>query len=136
MFLTFPSAQLAGLRVAAAKHWPLGLCSRCDANDPQGYWLAGDSGVYLTHNGALAPGEKPFIVHPRECDPARITDDDRRAVKEITFGPDDGIDFIEPDIINSAIDAGADLLIWFEGESMTAYLQRPSQKPSSSISSQ
>lgn len=67
----------------------------------KGLWLAGDAGVYLMANttdgdinSSRKPDEKPFVVYAEECDPTRMPFDDWWANKRMTFGGDDGVDFI------------------------------------------
>ena len=62
----------------------------------KGLWLVGDEGVYLMPNTV---GSKRTIVYARECDPTKLEFDDWWVVKGITFGGDDGIEFINIDEI-------------------------------------
>lgn len=66
---------------------------------PPGLWLVGDEGVYVMSNGlpALkndASGKGSVCVYAKEADPTRNAEE-ARIVKEMTFGGDDGCDFME-----------------------------------------
>jgi hypothetical protein len=61
-------------------------------NCKPGLWLVGDHGVYLCSNGKLA-GARPLVVYAQECDPTQ--NDDWFEIKRVTFGGDDGVDFLD-----------------------------------------
>jgi hypothetical protein len=67
----------------------------------KGFWLAGDQGVYLMANTSDGPlvlarkdGESHFVVYADECDPTKLPFDEWWANKRMSFGGDDGADFI------------------------------------------
>jgi hypothetical protein len=67
----------------------------------KGFWLVGDDGVYLManttdgpHEKARKQGEPKLAVYAIECNPSTCAFDDWWAVKQATFGGDDGIEFI------------------------------------------
>lgn len=70
-------------------------------NTGKGLWLAGDHGIYLmanTTDGVINANrkadEKPFVVYAEECDPTKLPFDQWWNTKRMTFGGDDGVDFI------------------------------------------
>jgi hypothetical protein len=67
----------------------------------KGLWLVGDQGVYLmanTSDGPRArtrPTDQPhFVVYARQCDPHKLPFDTWWSSKRMTFGGDDGVEFI------------------------------------------
>ncbi|MBC7280594.1 DUF3085 domain-containing protein [Hoeflea sp.] len=62
-----------------------------------GFWLVGDEGVYIISNGKLAEGETPLVVYSNECHPKGS--DDWWDYKRRHFGGDDGIEFIDADLV-------------------------------------
>jgi hypothetical protein len=56
-----------------------------------GLWLVGDEGVYLMPNTTL---KARTIVYARECNPTALDFDTWWANKRVTFGGDDGVEFI------------------------------------------
>lgn len=70
-----------------------------------GLWLVGDDGVYLMSNGipSIPKGNntnKQFVVYADECNPDIQDFDEWWEVKNATFGPDDGCEFIDLERIN------------------------------------
>ncbi len=108
--LTFRHADLARLLAEAESHWPRGIRQRYCTADPAGFWLVGDEGVYLMHNGVVGE-ENASVVYAVECNPKTMALDDWWNVERATFGPDDGVDFIEAPHIRHAAATGADLVI-------------------------
>lgn len=70
---------------------------RPDEGEKPGAWLVGDEGVYLIANGKLAEGQRPFVVYAEECDPK--TNPDCWHYKRRHFGADDGIDFLDAEML-------------------------------------
>lgn len=66
-----------------------------------GLWLVGDEGVYLLSNGKLAEGQRPLIVYAQECDPK--TNPDYWHYKRQHFGGDDGIEFLDAEMLMKLI---------------------------------
>ncbi|MGX7743947.1 DUF3085 domain-containing protein [Rhodopseudomonas parapalustris] len=62
-----------------------------------GAWLVGDEGVYLMSNGELAEGQRPLVVYAEECDPK--TNPDYWHYKRRHFGGDDGIEFLDAEML-------------------------------------
>ena len=62
-----------------------------------GLWLVGDEGVYIISNGKLADGETPLVVYSSECHPKG--NPDWWDYKRRHFGGDDGIEFIDADLL-------------------------------------
>lgn len=113
MRLTFPHAQLERLLAVAEAGWPNGVRERYFEKDPPGFWLVGDQGVYLMSNAELADGEKPVVVYADECNPERLPFDEWYDNKQASFGGDDGVEFIEADVIRNAVADGSPLLVDF-----------------------
>jgi hypothetical protein len=67
-----------------------------------GFWLVGDSGVYIMPNWQLGD-EMPPVVYADECNPETLAFDTWWAIKRATFGGDDGCDFIELESIRTAV---------------------------------
>ncbi|WP_174021915.1 DUF3085 domain-containing protein (plasmid) [Agrobacterium fabrum] len=90
-------------------------------DEQPGVWLVGDHGVYL--NGKLPDGEKPLVAYALECDPR--TNDDWFEVKRKTFGGDDGVEFIDADLLEAMIAATSNarhLGITFQPDSMELFI--------------
>jgi hypothetical protein len=73
-----------------------------------GLWLVGDNGIYLMSNGSpplLHPHQdaRHVVAYARECDPTRMDFDDWRAVKNASFGGDDGVEFLPLPDLQSAV---------------------------------
>jgi len=66
-----------------------------------GLWLVGDEGVYALSNGMLADGQRPLVVYARECDPK--TNPDFWHYKRQHFGGDDGIEFLDAEMLMKLI---------------------------------
>uniref|UniRef100_A0A9E8A1Y2 DUF3085 domain-containing protein n=1 Tax=Bosea sp. NBC_00436 TaxID=2969620 RepID=A0A9E8A1Y2_9HYPH len=62
-----------------------------------GLWLVGDEGVYVLSNGKLADGQRPLVVYAEECDPK--TNPDYWYYKRQHFGGDDGIEFLDAEML-------------------------------------
>ena len=104
--LTFDTKELAALLADAQRAWAADPTVRtyCGMYDEQGFWLVGDEGVYLMHNGKTSArvngaimagdvfnGEKIAVVYAKESDPRKgDTWDSKRAL----FGADDGIELL------------------------------------------
>lgn len=123
MKLTFPLAQLRTLLAQAEARWPLGLRSRWGIKDPAGFWLIGDQGVYLMHNGHYVEGEQ-CVVYAKECDPTTMPFEQWWSAKRSSFGGDDGCEFIDEEVVRDAIDAGSPLIIEFTDTAMSVFVER------------
>jgi hypothetical protein len=114
MKLTFKNEELKLLLNSAHVRWPLGL-RECYADEIQGkpvpgFWLVGDDGVYLMHNGTLPDGGVlPFVVYAEECNPKTMPFDEWWNNKNASFGADDGAEFIARDDMEKLIATGNDL---------------------------
>lgn len=71
--------------------------TRPGEGEKPGFWLVGDEGVYIISNGKLAEGQKPLVVYSTECHPKG--DNDWWDYKRRHFGGDDGIEFIDADLL-------------------------------------
>ena len=67
-----------------------------------GFWFVGDEGVYIISNGKLAEGEIPLVVYSNECHPKG--NPDWWDYKRRHFGGDDGIEFIDADLVVPSFD--------------------------------
>ena len=72
-------------------------------DEKPGVWLVGDEGVYIMSNGKLADGQRSFVIYAEECDPK--TNPDYWHYKRQYFGGDDGIDFLDAELILRSIEA-------------------------------
>ena len=125
MHLTFKHERLAELWRAAKPQWEkevrpsyVQTLGEPDAPPavPAGFWLVGDEGVYLMHNGrAHDTGEKRQpVVYAEECNPETMLFDDWWEIKNTTFGEDDGVEDIERNIVEDAVRTKSNLRICFE----------------------
>ena len=94
--LTFDGKELIKLVEDATASWPKGARELYGDKTGPGFWLVGDHGVYLMHNGPVAEGGKPLVVYARECNPETCEFDDWWEAKRASFGGDDGVEFLEP----------------------------------------
>lgn len=118
--LSFDCFALASLRDSARERWKLGPQPLYGRETGPGYWLVGDEGVYLMHNGAIIEDiDRQPLAYSKECNPQ--TNPDWFEVKRDTFGGDDGVEFIEAAVIDKIIDQGADLIIDFEDGRIAYY---------------
>ncbi|OYU57678.1 MAG: hypothetical protein CFE30_34925 [Bradyrhizobium sp. PARBB1] len=72
-------------------------------DEKPGVWLVGDEGVYIMSNGKLADGQRSFVIYAEECDPK--TTPDYWHYKRQYFGGDDGIDFLDAELLVRSIEA-------------------------------
>jgi len=122
--LTFRHDKLKELLLAAEVAWLKGIRTLYEDETGPGFWLVGDHGVYLMHNGTLDEGEKPLVVYAAECDPETMAFDDWWEAKRATFGGDDGVEFIDLPTIRQVVENGADLLIDFEDDAYSMSMKR------------
>lgn len=122
-FLTFTHAALSVLRDDAILKWPNGTRPLYEQAEPAppGFWIVGDEGVYLMHNGKGDPGvegNQAVVAYARECNPKTVPFDDWWEKKRATWGGDDGVDYIDPDFIFRCIEKGWGLRIRFEEDAL------------------
>ena len=72
-------------------------------DEKPGVWLVGDEGVSIMSNGKLADGQRSFVIYAEECDPK--TNPDYWHYKRQYFGGDDGIDFLDAELLVRSIEA-------------------------------
>ncbi len=72
-------------------------------DEKPGVWLVGDEGVYLFSNGKLTERQRPFVVYAEECNPK--TNPDYWHYKRQHFGADDGIEFLDGEMLVKLIAA-------------------------------
>ena len=128
MELTFPLNELRDLLAAAEARWPQGLRERYDEKDGPGFWLVGDQGVYLMHNGLLVEGEKPTVVYAKECNPETMPFDEWWDAKRASFGGDDGVEFIDAEAVRKAVAAKSPLLVALSPDDMSISWFEPKAK--------
>jgi hypothetical protein len=116
--LNFPNAALKALLAHAEATWPLGVKTLYDKVTGRGFWLVGDEGVYLMHNGQRPEGEKPMVVYATECDPTKLDFDDWWNTKRATWGGDDGVEFIAETTIRKIVEDGDDVAFEFDKDQM------------------
>lgn len=91
-------------------------------NDKPGLWLVGDEGVYILSNGKLTERQRPLVVYAEECDPK--TNHNYWHYKRQHFGGDDGVEFIDAEMLVKLIAASpgcTHLRIVFLPNSMQLY---------------
>ena len=71
-------------------------------SEQPGFWLVGDQGVYIMSNGKLSDRQKPLVVYSTECHPQG--DPDWWDYKRRHFGGDDGVEFIDADLLLPSFD--------------------------------
>ena len=119
--LTFANADLKGLLIHAMAQWPKEVRPLYDEKTGEGFWLVGDDGVYLMHNGKgheVKEGEKQPVVYARECNPEAMEFDEWWDAKNAIFGGDDGVDFIEREAIETIVRMGDDMAVDFTRDQM------------------
>ncbi|MDX0124483.1 DUF3085 domain-containing protein [Sinorhizobium meliloti] len=121
MKLTFPNADLVRLVADATEKWPNGHQPLHGDDNGAGFWIVGDHGVYLVHNGNKPDDEAAVVVYARECNPETLPFDEWWENKRASFGGDDGADFIEPEIIINAACDGCDVEMTFTESEMSVF---------------
>jgi len=116
--LSFSHANLRSLWDEAIRQWPLSVRTLNGHSSP-GFWLVGDEGIYLMHNGARPKGSSPTVAYANECDPLKIPFQNWLGCKRAIFDDTGGMEFVELFIIGTAVDAQCDLEITFEPDVMT-----------------
>ncbi|WP_457298669.1 DUF3085 domain-containing protein [Phyllobacterium sp. P5_D12] len=122
MKLTVTNENLKLLWADGEKCWPKSTRPNFvqhmdgDQNPPQGFWIVGDQGVYLMHNGVFPDGEKAVVAYAEECNPEK--NGDWYDVKRDTFGGDDGVDLVDKETVKSALDQNGWLEFTFTPEQM------------------
>ncbi|MFC0808972.1 DUF3085 domain-containing protein [Ensifer sp. P24N7] len=118
MRLTFPYHPLRELLIEAEARWRQGLRLRWGIKDPAGFWLIGDQGVYLMHNGLFVEGEQR-VVYALECDPTTMPFEQWSSAKRTSFGCFSGCEFIDGETVRDAVDAGSSLIVEYHSTTMT-----------------
>ncbi|MGC4026579.1 MAG: DUF3085 domain-containing protein [Mesorhizobium sp.] len=115
MKLTFPNLELKRLLQIAEQQWPLGLRRRwnenLDAELSPGFWLVGDQGVYLMQNGKAIHAERQPVVYALECNPHTMPLETWWRNKCASFGADEGVRFVEAEVIRRAVKNDLDLIM-------------------------
>jgi Protein of unknown function (DUF3085) len=118
MKLTFSHASLKALWNEAVQQWPISVQS-IDGRSSRAFWLVGDEGIYLTHNGARPRGSDRAVAYASECNPLKMPRESWSAVKQAVFGGGNGSEFVEMVLVGTAVDAGCDIQVVFEHDTMT-----------------
>lgn len=128
--LTFKTDALAALYAEAVGAWKNGVRELYGENTVAGFWLVGDQGVYLMHNGVThkPKGTKATVVYATECNPEALPFDTWWAAKNETFGGDDGVEFINASTIHDAVAAHSDLVAEFSRDSISFYTVAANKK--------
>lgn len=117
MALTFQHKGLAALLADAETSWLKGIRPLYGDHHEAGFWLVGDEGVYLMHNGeGWEPGKE---IYSNESNPRTMDFDSWWNGKQENFGGDDGVDFFPASIVRDAVEKGADLSIEMTEGAMT-----------------
>ncbi|WFU75586.1 DUF3085 domain-containing protein [Bradyrhizobium sp. CB2312] len=119
MKLSFPHGRLKTLWAEAVQQWPIAVRPMNGRSSP-GFWLIGGHGIFLMHNGAKPKGG-PTLAYATECDPCLMQFQEWLCVKRAVFG-NGGMEFVEAVMIGTAIDAGCDIEIMLDRDSMTVAL--------------
>ncbi|TIV58688.1 DUF3085 domain-containing protein [Mesorhizobium sp.] len=122
MRLTFRADKIRVLLAAAESRWSLGLRRRFRVKDPAGFWLVGDQGVYLMHNGKATKHKQ--IVYAQECNPETMPFDQWWAAKRDSFGDDDGLEFIDAGLVRDAVAANSPLIFEFTETTMSVFIEK------------
>lgn len=115
--LTFRLGEIERLVEEAEKAWPNGTRKLYGEGpvDP-GFWLVGDEGVYLMHNGqGWKPGNE---IYADECNPNTMDFDDWWDAKRATFGSDDGVEFVPKETVYDCMHMGCNLVVMFREDEM------------------
>ena len=120
--LTFRLGEIERLVEEAEKAWPNGTRKLYgdDGEGPvdPGFWLVGDEGVYLMHNGMFAEGEKADLIYAEECNPIIMDFDDWWDAKRATFGSDDGVEFVPKETVYDCMHMGCNLVVMFREDEL------------------
>lgn len=122
--LTFQPSELHAVLQCAIKHWPNGvkpLFHQPDDFAQRGFWVVGDEGVYIMHNGKGGPSPAT-LAYATECNP-KANPDGWYDVKHRIFGGDDGVDFIDAKSVIEAVCSNVPLKIRFTPDSMEIYYE-------------
>ena len=120
MKLTFSHTRLRALWAEAIRQWPMSVRSFHGHTSP-GFWIVGGEGIYLMHNGARPRGHAT-LAYANECDPGKLPFNEWSQVKRLVFGAGGGMEFVEVVMIGTAVDAGCDIEVTFEQDTMTVSL--------------
>lgn len=107
--LSFPNAELARLIEIAKPAWEQEVRTLYGKVTGPGFWLVGDEGIYLLHNGKPSDEKRQPLVYARECNPD--TTPNWWEAKRAIFGGDDGVDYLDRKTIEAIAEAGYDLMI-------------------------
>jgi hypothetical protein len=80
-----------------------------------GLWLVGDQGVYLMSNG-MPPikreaSERNLVCYADECNPETLPFDEWWSHKQVGFGGDDGIEYLDAASLEKALTGHEDKLL-------------------------
>lgn len=109
MALTFEYAGLAALLADAQACWQKGIRKLNGEFSVPGFWLVGDLGVYLMHNGEGWQVGK--ALYCEESNPHKQGFDAWWYAKQTYFGPEDGQHFIPAALVETAVETRSRLTI-------------------------
>jgi hypothetical protein len=116
--LTFFHASLKALWDEAIRQWPISV-RPVNGHSSPGFWLVGDEGIYLTHNGAKPSSGRPTVAYANECDPLKTPFQNWLALKRAIFDGAGGMEFVELVVIGTAVDARCDVEMTLDPNVMT-----------------
>jgi Protein of unknown function (DUF3085) len=121
---TFRHDALKKLLKLAEGQWAKGptqpLYDDQDSKAP-GFWVVGDDGIYIMHNGQSHPveeGETQPVVYADECNPKTMPFEIWWENKRDGWGGDDGAEYLDKSIIEHAVRHRYDLVLRFEVDQM------------------
>ncbi|MEP3665825.1 MAG: DUF3085 domain-containing protein [Roseibium sp.] len=94
-----------------------------DKRIPAGVWLVGDHGIYLMSNAAT---RKEEVAYADQANPKTMSADDCWTAKNDIFGGDDGVDFLDPDVLRKALVPGGKIALHITPEAISVEI--PPQK--------
>jgi hypothetical protein len=118
MQLTFKPYGLMKLAAEAVECWKAGTLPVYGQTEYPApcFWLVGDEGVYIMHNGVTPEreqGVKHTVVYAEECNPE--TDPEGWYDNKVaSFGGDDGVEIIDAKLVMECALRGLELQVRFE----------------------
>lgn len=114
--LTFKHENIKGLLIHAQAQWLRypGEFRKTFGEEGSGrpaFWLVGDDGVYLMHNGRAHEGDTQPVVYAEEVNPTTMEFDQWWEAKREIFGGDDAVESFDAGALEQAVRDGLDLMI-------------------------
>jgi hypothetical protein len=117
MKLTFSHTSLKSLWNEAVRQWPIAVRPLNGQRSPC-FWLVGGEGIYLMHNGAMPKGGST-LAYANECNPLKMSFPNWLGVKRAVLGDSDSMELVEIVVVGTAVDAGCEIEVTFERDTMT-----------------